>query len=281
MDKNLLTGITGMGLGSFPRHFFQKDAHSQKLGTYIYKEEYGDGYLQLKGGKDMEVGQRLLLKENENQKYDLTFKARSEQKDSVISFRICHRNLMNAAGCKYYKVKLDNEYKGQWKSYQVGIEANIIQTSAWYSSWPLVFLIRNSKNGTEIDIDDIALINESGKNIIENGDYEIGGQRWFSYNEFEHLAWHTKNIVLHFFFEQGVLGVIGFLVLTAVASWKNFHGVMQGQIFPTVLLAAIIGFQVVGLTDTPIDAPRVGFMYYLILMMSFAHNAGAQSPALG
>jgi hypothetical protein len=281
MDKGLFTSLTGMGLGSFPRHFFQKDGYSQELGTYRYKEEYGNGYLQLKGGKDMEVGQRLLVKEDENQKYGLTFKARSEQKDSAILFRICHRNLMHAAGCKYYNVKLDNEYKGQWKSYQLEIEENIIKTSAWYSGWPLVFLIRNSKDETEIDIDDIALINDSGKNIIKNGDYEIGGQRWFSYNEFEHLAWHTKNTMLHIFFEQGALGMIGFLALTGIAAWKNFQGVMKGQIFSIVLLASIIGFYVIGLTDSPIDAPRVGFMYYLILMISFAHSVvGVPSASL-
>ncbi len=281
MDDDISTIVTGMGVGSFPRYFFQKDKYSRELGSYSYRDEYGNGFLRLSGGKDMELGQRFFLSEDENQKYILNLKVRTNQKDSILSLRICHRNLLHAAGCKYYQIKLDNEYRGQWKPYQLVIEKNIIQKSDWYSNWPQVFLVRNAKNGTDIDIDDVSLINESGKNIIKNGDYEKGGQRWFSYNEFEHLAWHTKNIVLHFFFEQGVLGVIGILVLTAVASWKNFQGVLQGQIFPTVLLAAIIGFQVIGLTDTPIDAPRVAFIYYMIIMMSFIHISCEQSSTVG
>ncbi len=107
--------------------------------------------------------------------------------------------------------------------------------------------------------------------------YQKGGQRWFSYNEFEHLPWHTKNMLLHFFFAQGLLGVIGFLALTAAAAWRNLQGIMKGEIFPIILLSAILGFQVVGLTDCPIDAPRVAFLYYMILMMSFTQALEART----
>ncbi len=180
MDKDGFTSISGMGLGSFPRIFFQKDAHSRTLGTYSYETESGNGenkngngFLRLNGGKDMELGQRFYIAGDENGKYQLFFSARSAQKDAGISFRICRRNLLHAAGCKYYRIRLNNEFIGQWNTYTVAIEKNIIKQSPWYAGWP------------------------------------------------------------------------------------------------QVLLAAILGFQVVGLTDSPIDAPRVAFLYYMIVMMSF------------
>jgi hypothetical protein len=42
--------------------------------------------------------------------------------------------------------------------------------------------------------------------------------------------------------------------------------------FEQGLLSAILGFQVVGLTDSPIDAPRVAFLYYMIVMMSLTQG---------
>ena len=140
-----------------------------------------------------------------------------------------------------------------------------------------MLLVRNHKNKTTVDIDGVALVNAYGQNIIENSGFEKGGQRWFSYNEFEHLPWHTKNMLLHFFFEQGLLGVIGFLALTAAAAWRNLQGIKKGEIFPIILLSAILGFQVVGLTDSPIDAPRVAFLYYMILMISFTQALEART----
>ena len=50
-----------------------------------------------------------------------------------------------------------------------------------------MLLVRNQKIKTTVDIDGIALVNAYGQNIIENSGFEKGGQRWFSYNEFEHL----------------------------------------------------------------------------------------------
>ncbi len=80
------------------------------------------------------------------------------------------------------------------------------------------------------------------------------------------------------FFRTRVPGVIGFLALTAAAAWRNLQGIRKGEIFPIILLSAIPGFQVVGLTDSPIDAPRVAFLYYMIVMMSLSQGK-AKKPA--
>ena len=62
--------------------------------------------------------------------------------------------------------------------------------------------------------------------------------------------------------------------LTAAAAWRNLQGIRKGEIFPIILLSAILGFQVVGLTDSPIDALRVAFLYYMIVMLSLIQGKG-------
>ncbi len=106
MDKDLSSLVFGMGMGSFPRYFIQRNQDAQSLGTYSYVKQGKNVYLQLSGGKDMEIGQRFFPDKKPGQDYLLQFKARSNMPDAKISFRICRRNLLHAANCKYYRIRI-------------------------------------------------------------------------------------------------------------------------------------------------------------------------------
>jgi hypothetical protein len=67
---------------------------------------------------------------------------------------------------------------------------------------------------TLIDVDNVALLDDSGRNLVRNGDFSKGMQRWF-FSTDSHLAWHTKNLFVHVLFEQGWFGLGAFVVLLA------------------------------------------------------------------
>ena len=267
MDSSTSAFLFGMGLGQFPKIFIERDEQSSGIGTYEYIEEGEDVFLRLNGGKDLEIGQRIYPDNEIPVEYLLSFRARAFGADPKLSFRICHRNLMHASDCRYFSVKFDEAKQENWQIFEIPVKEKILERYNVFTRWPQVLLFRNFKKGTFIEIDNVSLSEDSINNILNNGDFQKGGHNWFSYNEFEHLPWHTKNLWLHLFFEQGLFGVLSFALLTLFSVKNGLAGVAKGDIFAVGLVSAVIGFHVIGLTGSLLDAPRIAFFYYFILLI--------------
>ncbi|MCM2283279.1 MAG: hypothetical protein NDI81_00755 [Desulfobacula sp.] len=269
MDTNMDTFFRGMGVGSFPRNFIKNNEKASQIGTYHFVND-GESFLRLKGGKDMAVGQRLLPGSlTANGRYALQIKARTNTPDSFLSVGICSRNLMDTTDCKFHKFS----FKGltnQWVEFIISIEENQLKNYKWYSSWPRIFSFYNLNKDVVIDIKDVRLYNDRGENALSNGTFEKGGQRWFSYNEHEHLPWHIKNMMLHLYYEQGMLGLVGFILLLLYAFWKTWPGVKNGQLFSSIIATSLTGITIAGLTGCVLDSPRVALLYYLVLFTALS-----------
>lgn len=271
MDNSWRSTFFGMGLGSFPRTFFQKKWEARNTGWYEYVEESDFSFLRLFGGSDMELGQRLLPgKIDPDSSYKVRIKARSHPEMPFIHIRFCSRNLMHAGGCKYYKAGLTHN-DGNWGYYAADIAAGELKNYTWYADWPKVFLVRNKSSGTILDISEIVVLNNDNRNILANHSFDHGGQNWFSYNEFEHLPWHAKNMFLHFFFEQGMMGLLSFIAMVASVVFFSAPKGLQGDLYALGYTTAIAGFMVVGITGTLVDAPRVMFLFYMVLSAAYFH----------
>ena len=69
------------------------------------------------------------------------------------------------------------------------VEAGAVPT--WYDPRPLVFVISNQgAPDSAIDLADVRLIGPDKRDLLVNGNFAAGGDRWFSYNDFQHLGWH-------------------------------------------------------------------------------------------
>jgi hypothetical protein len=127
---------------------------------------------------------------------------------------------------------------------------------SWYDSRGDVFVLSNqSGNDSAIDIAQVRLIDPQGREWLANGDFAAGGDRWFAYNDFQHLAWHLKSLYVAIYFDLGWLGVTAFGVLAATALWRAFGQARRGHLFGAALAAAIVGFLALGLTGTLLDVP--------------------------
>jgi hypothetical protein len=131
-----------------------------------------------------------------------------------------------------------------------------------------------------VDFDDIMLVGSRGNSHLENGGFEHGMDRWLPYYDFNHLPWHVKNLWLHLYFEQGALGVIAFAVTWLIGLWAAFRAISRGEIFPIGVAAAVTGFVAVGTFGSPIDAPRVAWLYYFLLFVLMVHYRTAASPGI-
>jgi len=274
MNDGIISKFCGMGLGSFPRVNFEKVEESRQTGFYEYINEYGNGILRLYGGSDMEIGQRLLSsKINPDSAHRIIVVARAQTLPKNISIRICSRNLMHAADCKYFSPKLVAQEYG-WGFYAIPIEKGVLKPYSWYSKWPKVLLVRNKTKNTVLDISEIRLENDKGQQLLENNAFEFGGQRWFSYNEFEHLPWHIKSMYLDLIFEQGYLGLVVFLLMVGAAFINLFKKLFKGEFYSLTWITAMSGFLIVGITGTLVDVPRIMFLFYMLLLSILSPHKG-------
>lgn len=64
-----------------------------------------------------------------------------------------------------------------------------------------------------------------------------------------------------------------FLLLNACSLWRLSFGKARQHVLSPYLLAAIIGFLVVGTFDSLIDVPRLALMFYILILKALMPNA--------
>jgi hypothetical protein len=115
-------------------------------------------------------------------------------------------------------------------------------------------------------VDNVRLLDESGHDLIANGDFSKDGARW-SFSVDELLPWHILNVWVQVLFEQGWVGALALAVAVLVALRRLAAGMWRGDIFSATLLAALGGFLLIGLTESLFDGPRVTTLFFLLLFL--------------
>ena len=88
----------------------------------------------------------------------------------------------------------------------------------------------------------------------------------------DHLPWHAKNLMVNLLFDQGAVGLGLFLLLSAAAFWRTSFGRAREHPLAPYLAASLLGFWIVGIFDSLIDAPRVAFLYYVLCLYALILN---------
>jgi hypothetical protein len=270
----------GMGLGSFPREYHWDNAHRpESSGNFTLLRESGNTFVRTTGGKDLRLGQRLSVAAMEP--VHLRLRVRSPSPEAWLKIRLCRRFVIHPTEWNGQCMTLSHtlaDTQGQWQELDFDFNTGPVGDGMQLARPPLMLEINNrreyalmSKPPAVVDLDDISLSDGQGRTYVSNGDFEHGMDRWLPYYDFNHLPWHIKNLWLHLYFEQGLLGLLAFAAswLTALAvAWR---AAARGELFPAGVAAALTGFVAVGTFGSPIDAPRVAWLYYFLFFVLIAH----------
>lgn len=267
---NSMTGdwssrIAGMGVGSYPRYFFSAHMGDMPLTSYLFQRDNGRSYLEL-GSGDFNIMQRVPLKPHSA--YTLRYSIRVAAPKGRIVVKFCHKHILYSEryvpDCRI--IALKPGLVGDWLRQEATLDSGVLgRYGVFY--WPATMMLQNG-SGSRVEITDISLTDAQGRNLIRNGDFKAGADGWFMVSDFEHLAWHAKNVYLHLFFEQGVLGLIAFLALGAAALFRLLRRHNKGDRTSVFALAGLASFLVVGLFGTVLDMPRVATLIYLVMFMA-------------
>lgn len=257
----------GVGVGRFAEAYFWQAPEGVFPGSHGLGLEPGNAYLKLGAPRHL-LGFGELYRVSQRISPDLlaplqlAVRVRAPEADARLAIEVCRKHLLYGAGCLTEGVRLR---KGDaWTTQQLVLDRGRLPGPGSVLPRLTVFSIANDSRAL-IEVDGVSLVDARGHELLDNGEFSRGGDYWFFSSDRHHLPWHAKNLWLHYFVEQGWLGLVAFSLLCAAAVWRLAVG--RGATHPLAppLLAGLTAFFIVGAFDSLVDAPRLAVLAFLIL----------------
>ncbi len=261
-DDGAMTGLFGMGLGSFPRAYLQAGPVDKQSGTYAFAGERGNTYLRLGGGDTLYFAQRVAV--TGGQEYRLEFDARAEGAATKIETPLCEKQMLNSLRCVWLGFDVPGD--GRWHRLSRGFSSAEVGSEPPWRRPPVELFLYMPVKGGVMAVDNFRLTGPDGRDLMCNGDFGRGGDCWF-FKTHSHLPWHIKNLWVHVLFEQGWVGLLLFGGLTALALYRLARAGWRGHRVAWAWLASLAGLLTVGMFDSLLDAPRLATLLVALTLL--------------
>lgn len=282
--RNSLTDeVIGIGLGRYHANYLLHADRASMPGSHAFLEEAGRAYLRL-------IGPRHVLGFGElyrvSQRIDpaleaplrLTMVARSKS-GARMNVEVCRKHLLYTQRCSIAKLKVEGGEA--WHELDASLPVGDLGQGDAVSHVPTSVSLALESTGSVVDIDQLVLVDARGTPMVRNGGFERGANFWFFSSDRHHLPWHAKSLALHFLIEQGWLGLLSISLLLMAALWRLSLGSAASHPARLPLLGSLLAFTVVGAFDSLVDAPRLAFVFYLLVFVSLGIRADAPVHAGG
>ncbi len=269
-DADWWHALFGMGPGRYPVTYFFRSAPAMRPASFGYIDLGGHNALSLGAGTPLYVEQKVPVSHHVT--YRLEISARQTSGNAKLNVMLCERTFFDSFGCASSTFALTS----QWQNYQEELALN------WPEGWgrPVTLSLENAGPGSVAEIQHIALLDPERHDVVSNGDFARGADRWY-FSVFDHLAWHIKNLWVDVLFAQGWLGLAAFALLLGQGLVRITGRFLRGgDLFDLAILAGLLGFMTVGGVDSLFDAPRLTLLFFLTLLLGqLARDGGARTPA--
>ncbi len=268
-DDDIISRLFGMGPGRFPAIYNAKHDDKVPLGQIRLGEDGGKSYVRMTAGNSVYLSQFVRVKPNRT--YTLKAKVRSTNPKAVLTMPICEKWIVDSFTCVWTSLKV-GDTGGAWVEIATKIRSGKLAEGqgslGWVTTRPVKFTLYYAHAGAPIDVTDLSLVTQRGRNLIENPDFQRGLDSWYMTVD-DHLPWHIKNVFVSMLFEQGYVGLILFVGLIGFVAVRLLGQVLSYDRYSAVLLASFTGFFVVGIIDSPFDTPRLVLLFYLLLFAAY------------
>jgi hypothetical protein len=263
-DRGLPSMLFGQGMGRYPAAYLEGPKGAAE-GSYAW----GNGTLRLTRSAALYVGQRLPGWSPGPVRVDLRYRALAGSPS--IRIQLARRPLLVQ---DWFEAQVNASVKpragdADWQTSTRTLAGGKLPAPHWYDPRFTLFALSVGGSADAVaEIHSIRLLDADGHDLLRNGDFSAGGDRWLAFNDYDHLAWHAKSLPLIIWLDMGLLGVIAVVTFLAVAFTRTSRRAARGERFPLALLAALAGFVVLGLTATLFDVPRLTTLFWLIAAMA-------------
>ncbi|MGK2951977.1 MAG: O-antigen ligase family protein [Thiobacillus sp.] len=255
--------IWGAGAGTFPAAFYWYSSAPARPATYAFAQEGDNMFLRLGGGESLYFEQ--VVPAEPGRIYRLQLDVRSSSDSAALTLPLCEKALLYSFTCAWNTQKISSG-GGQWQRHEISIQTDRFGPPDSLLQRPVKLSMFNQDKTVLIDVDNVSLLDDAGRNLVRNGDFSEGMQRWF-FSTDSHLAWHVKNLFIHVLFEQGWIGLAAFILLLAAAGLTLLRRAGHDAMALTLLIS-LTSFLIVGVVDSLIDEPRLDFLFFWLLAIA-------------
>lgn len=266
-DAGLNTSLFGMGLGRYPETYYWRSREG-RAATYRLGAETGNTFLRLEKGGQLYIEQFVAIKPRHD--YVLSLNARSDQANAQVSISICEKWLLTSARC--VSQSIDVTGNGRWLPVSVHLQSGDVGSGPWYAARPVKLSIYNSGDQL-MDVDNMRLLTTDGRDLLTNGDFSRGMDRWF-FTVDNYGQWHVDSLPVQVLFDQGWLGVVALSLFVVAGLWRAARDAWRGDAMAGAMLASSIGFLVIGSLDSLVDSPRLLMLFMLLVL--FCSRGGSE-----
>ncbi|MDF1552148.1 MAG: O-antigen ligase family protein [Deferrisomatales bacterium] len=283
MDDTVWSHLLGMGLGSYPRIYYERNQDGYRPVTREFLTEEGNTFLRSRAPSLAEAnradkltfGQRVAVEPN--QMYRFRVRARSST-PSLIIFEVQERTVLHSwQGVVVAQIR---DLGPNWEAHEFEFSTAGIGEGAGPFRPDLVLHFYNPIMGSVVDLDDIEIIDEQGDPLVRNGDFSSNQDFWYV-QEQNHVAFQAKNALVGTYFEQGVLGVVGLILLFLPALRTARVTLGSAPLRSISVLGPVSGFLAICLSENPFTVPRLTVLVVMYLGVALAwrhHGSPASRP---
>ena len=271
-DSGWAPALFGMGVGRYPETYSWRSEES-RAATYRLGSESGNTFLRLGTGSPLYVEQFVTIEPQHD--YLLSLNARGDQPNTQVSVSICEKWLLTSARCILKLIDVTGN--GRWQSIQTHLQSGDVGSGAWYAARPVKLSIYNSNAHAVLDVDNVRLQSMDGVNLLTNGEFSLGMDRWF-FTVDNDRPWHIWNLPVQVLFDQGWFGLIALTLFVVVGLWRAGHDTWRGDAIAGAMLASSIGFLVMGTLDSLVDSPRLILLFLLLIRFCWGSRSNSTAP---
>ncbi|MBB4843095.1 hypothetical protein HNP55_001614 [Paucibacter oligotrophus] len=272
--------LLGKGAGRFLAQQYFSGLNDSHVGDYRLRQEEGRNYLRLSAGQHMlgsgemfRIWQRVDMPQGA---VSLQLRLRTSQ-TLQLHIELCERHLIYPDNCLVQQREIPAG--ADWQPLQLELGNAPLKSGPAYAPRMVAFALAVATPLGQLDIAELGLRDGQGRSLLANGDFSQQMAHWFFSSDRFHMAWHAKNLAVHLLFEQGWLGLGLFGIALTLALWNLSLGAGRQHPLAPALAAALLGLLVVGAADSLLDAPRVGLMFYTLLLFALCLQAGPEREA--
>ncbi|MGB9128907.1 MAG: VanZ family protein [Thiobacillus sp.] len=255
--------LWGAGSGTFPAAFYWYSSAPARPAAYALAREGDNEFLRMGGGESLYFEQVVPVEPERIYRLQLDVRASSDS--AALTVPLCEKALLYSFTCVWNTQKISSG-GGQWQRHEISIQTDRFGPPDSRLQRPVKLSMFNQDKTVLIDVDNVSLLDDAGRNLVHNGDFSEGMQRWF-FSTDSHLAWHVKNLFIHVLFEQGWIGLVAFILLLGAAGLTLLRRASHDAMALTLLIS-LTSFLIVGLVDSLIDEPRLDFLFFWLLAIA-------------
>ena len=271
-DGGAATAVFGVGLGRFPALHYWGSREATRAGSYALAPRPDSApILRLGAGATLYLDQ--IVGSVAPGPHRLSVRLKANRPGAQLEFGLCEKWMLTSRTCVGAAVKAGDQPE-RWSEAHTILDLSPLTVGTGRT---LKFSIHTPAASTVIDIARVSLQTADGRELLRNGDFSAGLDRWFFSTDAD-PPWHVHSLPVAVLLEQGWYGVLAWAALLASALVVGVRQAAAGDRGAAAALAALLAFLISASLNTLIDEPR---FLFLLLLVAAACCAASVAPRRG